>query len=227
MKRRNLVPVAALLLASAGGALSQHAPDTSPQTPKQAEAIIRKMLAKGRVAGSRGMNPFNTSQSKSYKLRALWLTPEVIAASARIIQLQERLSEQQTRALVEEADLAGYTIMLIDLDPDEGAGVIPVDRAAFLQPKDAAPDSGRAARGLEKPGLSETKVLARALRRDYAYDRLWFHFPLETDSGAPLFSSADSEAELIVQIRGREERVRWPIPDSIRQRLAAKAAAPN
>jgi hypothetical protein len=228
MRRRRLVTVAAVLLAGAGSALSQE-PSGSPQTwsPKQAEAIIQKMLVKGRVPGSRGASLLNTSQAKSYKLRALWVTPEVIAASARMIQLQERLTEEQTRALVEEADLPGYTIILIDLDPDEGSGVIPPDWITFLQPKGVAADSGRAVRGLEKPGFSEKKALARVMRRDYAYDRLWVQFSLETDAGAALFSSSDQEAELIVQIRGREERVKWPIPDSIRAKLAAKTTAPN
>jgi hypothetical protein len=228
MKRRSLVLIAAILLAHAGSALPQAPLDAYQSwSAKQAEAIIKKMLVKGRVPGSRGMNPFNTAQSKSYKLRAVWVTPEVIAASARQIQLQERLSEVRARALVEEADLAGYTIVLVDLDPDEGAGVIPPDHATFLQPKGAAPDSGRAVRGIERPGFSEKQALARVLRRDFAYDRLWFMFPTETESGAPLFSSTDQEAELIVQIRGREERVQWLIPDSIRVRLAARVATPN
>jgi hypothetical protein len=82
-------------------------------------------------------------------------------------------------------------------------------------------------RGIERPGFSEKQALARVLRRDFAYDRLWFMFPTETESGAPLFSSTDQEAELIVQIRGREERVQWLIPDSIRVRLAARVATPN
>jgi len=226
MKRPTLL-VLATLLAVPEWVMPQEPADSLSGSPQHAEAIIKKMLVKGRVPGSRGMNPFNTSQSKSYKLRALWLTPEVIAASARLIQLQERLTEQQVGALVEDADLPGYTIMLIDLDPDEGAGVIPPDRAAFIQPKGAAADSGRSVRGLEKPGFSEKKALARVMRRDYAYDRLWFQFPLQTDSGAPVFSSTDQEAELIVQIRGREERVKWTIPDSIRSKIAALAVPPT
>jgi hypothetical protein len=227
MKRRAPLLLLAIALAVPGSPAPQEPlQEFQSWSPKQAGSIIKKMLVKGRVAGSRGMNPFNTSQSKSYKLRALWLTPDVIAASARLIQLQERLTEEQTNVLIKEADLAAYTIILIDLDPDEGAGVIPLDRAAFLQPKGAAADSGSAVRGLEKPGLSDKKALARAMRRDYAYDRLWFQFSLETGSGAPVFSAADPEAELVVQIRGREERVKWPIPDSIRTKLAS-SAAPN
>lgn len=127
----------------------------------------------------------NTEQAQSYKLRALWFTPEVIGASARQIQLQDRLTEAQTCALVEEAETPGYTVNLVDLDPDEGSGVIPPDWAAFLVPR-----STRA------------------------------------DAGTPLFSPADAEAELTVRIRGREERVRWPIPESIRKKMSALVAAP-
>jgi hypothetical protein len=105
----------------------------------------------------------NTEQAQSYKLRALWFTPEVIGASARQIQLQDRLTEAQTCALVEEAETTGYTVNLVDLDPDEGSGVIPPDWAAFLVPRSTRADAGRWVRGLDKPGLVEKTGIGRRL----------------------------------------------------------------
>lgn len=214
-----------------GALASAAAPYVAPQEPaysswtaSQAGDVIDKMLVKGRVAGTRRI--LNTEQAQSYKLRALWLTPDVIGASARQLQLMERLTEVQTRALVEHAETPGYTIIMVDLDPDEGSGVIPPDWGVFLRAKTARKDEGNWVRGLDKPALNEKKALAKALRRNYDYDRFWVMFPLQTDAGAPLFSPADREAELTVQIRGREERVKWPIPESIRKTMAAARATP-
>jgi hypothetical protein len=227
MRRASGVILAAGVLAAAA---ASYAPAQEPPLPyfswsaSQAGEVIDKMLVKGRVAGTRRI--LNTEQALSYKLRALWLTPDVVGASARQLQLTERLTEAQTRALIQEAEVPGYTIIMIDLDPDEGSGVIPPDWGAFLGPRAAGKQDGGAwVRGLDKPALGQKRALAKALRRNYDYDRFWMAFPLETDAGAPVFAPGDREAELTVQIRGREERVRWPIPDSIRALLTRKAAA--
>lgn len=185
----------------------------------QAEGVINSMIASGRVPGTR--KTLNTDQAKGYKLRALWVSPEVVRARARLLQLRERLSEEQTRKLVAEAEAAGVLIVLIDLDPDEGPGVIPPDWGAYLQPSGASPDAGAAVRGTERRRLEDIRVLQNVLRRDYNYDRFWMLFPPHTDSGRPVFSVSDRAAELIVHIRGKECTVRWSIPDSVRPRLAA------
>ena len=137
--------------------------------------------------------------------------------------MDERLSDQQTRALVEEAEAAGVLVVLVEIDPDEGPGVVPIDWRAFLQAPGAGPDA--AVRGQEKPRSQEVRALHKVVRRDYKYDRFWMVFPVETASGRPVFSDSDHEAELTVRIRGREASVRWPIPDSIRQRIRASKTA--
>ena len=187
---------------------------------KQAEAVITAMIIKGRVLGTR-RGVLNTEAPQKYDVRAIWLTPEVIRASTRLIQLAERLSDQETRALVNEAEAVGVLVVLVEIDPDEGSGVIPTDWDAFLQARGAPPDA--AVRGSEKPRLQELRVLHNVVPRDYKYDRFWMVFPIETKAGKPIFSDTDREAELTVRIRGRETSVRWAIPDSIRQRMASLA----
>jgi len=185
---------------------------------KQAEAVITAMMIKGRVLGTR-RGVLNTDAPQKYDVRAIWLTPEVIRASTRLIQLAERLSEQQTRALVNEAEAVGVLVVLIEIDPDEGSGVVPINWDAFLQAHGAPPIA--AVRGFEKPRLQELRVLHNVVPRDYKYDRFWMVFPIETKAGKPIFSDTDREAELTVRIRGRETSVRWAIPDSIRQRMGS------
>jgi hypothetical protein len=185
----------------------------------QVESIAKAFTVKGKVEGTR-RGLLNTDASKSFKLRATWLTPEVIRATARLIQLRERLSDDQTRALVQEAEAAGDTVVLLEVDPVEGSGVVPVDWGTYLQPAGAAPDSGKAARGVEKSQLREVRALGGVLERDWSYDRFWIAYRLVGDSGQPLFAESDREAELVVRIKNREASLRWAIPDSIRRHLA-------
>ena len=63
--------------------------------------------------------------SYNYKLCATWLTPEVIRATARLAQVRNWLSVEETLALVAEAEAAGDTVILVEIDPREGSGVIP------------------------------------------------------------------------------------------------------
>jgi len=185
---------------------------------KQAEAVITAMMIKGRVLGTR-RGVLNTDAPQKYDVRAIWLTPEVVRASTRLIQLAERLSDQETRALVKEAEAVGVLVVLIEIDPDEGSGVVPINWDAFLQAHGAPPIA--AVRGSENRRLQELRVLHNVVPRNYKYDRFWMVFPIETKAGKPIFSDTDREAELTVRIRGRETSVRWAIPDSIRQRLAS------
>ena len=141
------------------------------------------------------------------------LTPDVIRATARLAQINERLSEVETRTLVTSAEAAGDTVVMVEIDPREGSGVIPNDWQAFLQPENR-PD--RAVRGTITPQLREVKALAGVLRRNYDYDRFWVTFPLTGPTGGRLFSSSDRNAELVVRIYEKEGHVGGPIPASLR-----------
>ena len=213
--------------------LSAQAPPPAPPTAEsvylgwsaqQAEAIGKQAYQRGRVGGIFDTRILKTERSYNYKLAATWLTPEVVRATARLAQLRSRYSDDETRRLVHDAEAVADTVVMVEIDPREGSGVIPLDWEAFLQPKDAP---ARAVRGENAPALREVPALAGVLRRNYDYDRFWVKFPLRTRDGKPLFTDGDAKAELIVRILDKEGRVSWPIPKSIKDKSTAGATPPS
>lgn len=180
---------------------------------KHAEAVGKAAYKRGRVGGIFDTRLLKTERSYNYKLAATWLTPDVIRATARLHQLRSRLSEAETRALVAEAEAVAGTVVIVEIDPREGSGVIPNDWEAILQSKDRPL---QAVRGTVRPELREVKALAGVLQRNYDYDRFWVTFPLTREDGTALFGDADGMAQLIVRIISKEGRVEWPVPSSLR-----------
>ena len=117
-----------------------------------------------------------------------------------------------------EAEAAGDTVFMIEIDPNEGSGIVPEDWLAILQPKGLGRGEAGAVRGTRMTTLRDMRALGGVFKRDYAYDAFWVVFSLKNDSGAPLFDVNTRDAELVVNIQGREGVVSWPIPDSIRNR---------
>ena len=68
------------------------------------------------------------------------------------------------------------------------------------------------------------KVLSGVFPRDYSYDEFWMVFDLHTDAGRPLVVPETREVELAVQIQNKVGKVRWEVPNSIRERAATVAA---
>jgi hypothetical protein len=184
---------------------------------KTARAVALSTRVSGQVGKSLDFRVVGTDRSYNYKLRATWLTPDVIRATARVLQLNQHISDEQTKALVAEAEAEVGTVILVEIDPREGSGVIPNDWMAFLRPRAGGED--RAVRGTSTPKLRDVRALSGAAPRDYSYDLFWVSFPLRTSDGTPLFHPGDREAELVVQIYNKTGTVRWPIPDSIRRRM--------
>lgn len=214
MTKRPVLLVIAIVAAVLRVAAAQAGPDDYLSwSGRQAETVGRQLYQKGRVGGVFDLRMLKTDRSYNYKLAATWLTPDAIRATARLAQLSGRLSEAETRALVKAGEAAGDTVIMVEIDPREGSGVIPNDWQAFLQPKDR-PDA--AVRGAVKPELREVKALAGVLRRNYDYDRFWVTFPMTGSTGAPLFAATDASAELVVRIHDKEGRVDWPIPANVR-----------
>lgn len=182
----------------------------------RAQAIGKAGYVQGRVGGIFDTRFLKTERSYNYKLAATWFTPDVIRASARTIQLADRLTDDEARRLVAEAEQNGKTAIMVEIDPREGSGVIPNDWAAFLQAEVPDGATPRAVRGQDTPTLREVKALTGVLRRNYDYDRFWVVFPLTHPDGKPLFAAGDVSAELVVRIAGREGRVRWPIPPAMK-----------
>jgi hypothetical protein len=211
--------VIGVLAFAAASAYTQEEADAFLRWTKDQAAEVGAAMRRTDSVGNRmSFRGLKTERAINYRLRATWLTPEVIRATARIIQLSERLSPAQTQALVTQAEAAGDTVFLIELDPHEGSGVIPSDWAALLQPKGLAPGEAGAVRGVMVPALRDVRALAGVFKRDYAFDAFWVVFPLKAETGAPLFTATSREAELVVSVQGREGVVSWPIPDSVRKR---------
>jgi hypothetical protein len=179
-------------------------------TVAQCESIGKAAYQRGRVGGLFDTRLLKTERSYNYKLAATWLTPDVIRAAARLLQIRSRLTVEQTRALVAEAEAVDGTVVLVEIDPREGSGVIPLEWEAFLQPRGGA---GHAVAGTHAPHLRQVKALNGVLRRNYDYDRFWVLFPRET---VPSAEPAVTAVELIVRIYDKEGRVTWPIPASLR-----------
>lgn len=184
----------------------------------RAQAVGKAAYVQGRVGGIFDTRLLKTERSYNYKLAATWMTGDVIRATARVLQISQRLPNEEARAMVAEAEAVGDTVVMVEIDPREGSGVIPNDWAAFLQAATPKGHEAKAIRGEVKPQLREVRALAGVMRRNYDYDRFWVVFPLKHPDGAPLFSAADVEAELVVRIADREGRVKWPIPASLRSR---------
>lgn len=200
-------------LGAAGTALSQErsaTPDYLRWSQAHAERIGKAARVTGRVGGVLDLRGLHTDRSYNYKLRATWLSGDVIRATARLQQLTDRLTDAQTEALVTEATAAGDIVMLLEVDPREGSGVIPNDWGAFLGP---AGDDRHAAPGTPTPALEAVKALRGVYRRDYNYERLWVVFPSTAADGTPLFPPGARQAELTVRILNKEGRVTFPVPN--------------
>jgi hypothetical protein len=175
----------------------------------EADRIGKSTRINGRVGGLFDLRGIHTERSFNYKLRATWLTKDVIQATARLLQLTERLTDSQTEEVAREAMAAGDIVILVEVDPREGSGVIPDDWSAFLGP--SGNDLG-VVRGTNTPALERVKALRGVYRRDYNYELFWVVFPSRTAEGAPLFPNDVKQADLIVRISTKEGRVSFPVP---------------
>ena len=208
MMRRTMVwPLLLMLAISRAAAQNTAAPNAAGEqylnwTAAEAAAIAQSAYRKGRVGGRFDGRLLKTERAYNYKLAATLFTPRVIRASARVLQLGSRLSVDATRALVAEAEAAGDIVVMIEIDPREGSGVIPPDWEAFLQPRGNA---AAAVRGVNTPQLRTVKALAGVLRRNYDYDRFWVVFPK-----SPELHTNARAIELVVHIHEKEGRVEWP-----------------
>jgi len=218
---RSFIAGLLVMLSSATEVLPQSKEAYLSWSEDQAEKVGKSMRADGRAGGRFDFRVIRTERAVNYKLRATWLTPEVIRATARLEQIRRRLSDEQTMSLVAEAEAAGHTVVLVEIDPREGSGVIPLDWRALLQVKDWKPGMSESIVGASTPALKNTKALAGVFRRDYSYDVFWVVFPLVSDNGAPVFADSVREIELLVGIHEKEGTVSWTIPESIRQRARA------
>ncbi len=223
MKRFLVAAAAGLLFVTASSPAGRQGTNEASDsylswTASDVKRIGESTYVKGRVHGGE-TRWLKTERAFNYKLRATWLTPEVIRASARLNQLRDGLSDEQTRNLVAQAEAVGDTVIMVELDPDEGSGVIPLTWRALLHPRGVRPGSRDSVTGVDRPDLHKVPALTGVRRRNYDYDQFWVVFPLRTEEGNPLFPPGSTEAELVVRVYDQEGRVHWRIPNSIREQV--------
>src|SRR5688500_11521263 len=132
----------------------------------QAQSIGKSTFQPARIGGGRVL--LNTERARSYKLGVTWLTPDVIRASIRLHQLSRRLDDPSAEALATEALKRRDLVFMVDIDPDEGSGVIPLDWQALIRvvsPSVQVPPLA----GTKAASLRGDPAFAGVLRRNYDY----------------------------------------------------------
>jgi hypothetical protein len=191
---------------------------------KQAEKIGQSTVKEGRSGSSFDFRIMGHDKAFTYQVRATVFTPEVIRASARFEQIVNRLSSDEARRLVVDAEAAGDLVMMIEIDPAEGSGVVPLDWRVFLQPGGFVPGNDGAVAGIKAPQLRNMKIFRGVTKRDYEYDVFWVIFPLVDKNKLALFGDSISTFELMVGIYKKEGKISWPISPSMRARMNALAS---
>jgi hypothetical protein len=185
----------------------------------QANNIGKSGRVNGRVGGAFDLRVIHTEHSYNYKLRATLMTPEVVRATARLEQLRLRLTDDETRELVREAEGIDGLVTLVEIDAREGSGVIPLDWRSSLRPKGINENSPSVINGTSTPALRQVKALAGVSRRDYAYDIFWIVVPMTNKDGSLIWAELPQYIELVVGIHNKEGHVTWPMTEPLRQRL--------
>jgi hypothetical protein len=208
----------AIAIVVASGLLGQQATAEAPAflawSAQQAETIGRGMYETGRVGGIFDTRMLQTNRSFNYKLAATWLTPDVIRATVRLQQISERLSDAEAVTRVAGAMSDVETTVMVEIDPREGSGVIPLDWVALLEPR-AGDARLPTIRGRVVPERRTDPAFAGVMRRNYDYDRFWVAFPLVVDGAASIPPRAD-HVDLVVRIHDKEGHVTWSLSAAMR-----------
>ena len=182
---------------------------------KTAQSIGESWRVKGRVGGFFDTRIISTNNSFNYKLRATLMSPEAIRAAARMEQIRSRLTNDETKKLVAEAEQENL-VVIVEIDPREGSGIIPNDWRAFIGSPNS---SGDLIRGNSNSNLRNNKAFQSVSKRDYDYDMFWISFSLFDKNGNPLWKSVPNELELIVGIKDKEGRVTWKVTNDMKLRI--------
>lgn len=219
MKQKLLILLCLSIFVSVAAAQDAESESYLSWTASHAESVGKNMRESSKIGHLIDFRGIHTDRSINYKFRATWLTPEVIRAAARLEQLKNRLTDLQTRELVAEAESAGDTVFMIEIDPRQGSGVIPLDWRAILQPKDLKVGAAGAVLGVKSPKFQKIKALAGTDRRDYDWDIFWVAFPLVDKDKNPLFAADVTKLQMVVGIYESEGRLSWDVPASIRTKM--------
>ena len=188
-------------------------------TAAQVDKIGKSTRESGKAGSSVNFRGLGTDRAINYKLRATLMTPEVIRASARYLQLSNRLTDDQTRKIVVAAETVGNLVVMIEIDPNEGSGVIPLDWRIFLEGSDSKSKASGSITGIKSPNFRSVQALSGLYRRDYDYDVFWVSFPLVDENKLPLLAADIAEIQLVVRIYQKEGRISWRMPVSLREKI--------
>ena len=187
-------------------------------SPKQADTIGKSTYQTGQVGRTVDLRVLRRERSYNYKLAATLLTPDVIKATVRLQMLSGRLDEAGARAMTAEAINPAEIVVLVEIDPREGSGVIPDDWIAQLEPSAGKDRTFPAVTGRKTPERRTHPAFQGVRRRDYAYDRFWVAFPLTKDDVSVIPPEA-SEVQLVVRIYDKVGRVTWSLTPDLRRAL--------
>ena len=210
--------VVAFLLSTCISAQSNSKEAYLSWSAQQATKIRESWRVKGRVGGFFDTRIISTDKSFNYKLRATLMSPEAIRATARIEQINNGLSDKETNALVAAAEKFKGLIVIVEIDPREGSGVIPSSWRSSLKPKDAE-NSNSALRGINRNDLREVAALKGSVNRDYDYDIFTVEFPLKDEDGNFIWKTVPTEIELTVGIYSKEGSVNWKVSEELKTRI--------
>lgn len=185
---------------------------------EQIKKIGETWRVKGRVGGFFDTRIRDTDKSINFKLRATLMSPEMIRATAKFEQLRNALTDDETRSIVKDAEQGDYLVVLVEVDPLEGSGIIPPDWRVILKSKNN-PETNRPIKGVEKSSLRNVKGLSGVFKRDYDYDMFWMTFPLKDNNGKPFWESVPVELELTVGIYSKEGKVSWSVSEPLQKRI--------
>lgn len=175
---------------------------------KEARQAINSMRESGQVGGSWDLRVISTDRSYNYKLRATWLTPRVLQALSRLLEINKGLSQAEAQQIMQDIEPGAAHYILVELDPREGSGVIPRDWLARFGPRGV---EDRQVSGQIIPEQGSWRKLISTLPRDYSYDIFIVKFPLGVREGIKILDASDPYAELIVRIYSKTGKVQWPI----------------
>jgi len=188
-------------------------------TLSQAERIGKSTIKEFRSGSSLDFRIMGQDKAFTYQVQITVFTPEVIRASARVHQIKNRLSADETRKLVAEAEAEGDLVAMVEVDPAEGSGVVPLDWRIFLQPPGFVPGNDGAVAGVKAPYLRTVKAFSGVKRRDYEYDVFWVIFPLTNEKNEAVLTDSMGSFEILVGFYSKEGKTSWPISPSLRERV--------
>ena len=176
--------------------------DFLPWDARQAKAIALATRVDGQAGKSLDFRVTGTDRSYNYKLRATWMTPEVIRAVARLQQFASAYRRGDPQAGGGRRDRR-RRVILVEIDPREGSGVIPSDWVALLgaRPNRGPPRAPCAASAPRGCATSRRWPAARGAITPMRFSG-WCSRPGE--DGQPLFSRRQRGRTVTVRIHGKE-----------------------